>query len=227
MLRELGVHEASLELPTRYLLAIRDKHPDVPASVFENLPELLSDPVFIYPHKDGGVNVVIDTKTADGDVIVVGVRDGRIRTVTPRHGEEEIPSGMAAALNQRGAKIYARSKEALANARASSPGAAPATIAMHRGSRSAATVTTRDHIVKRHGADRYQGNTAPRGAFSPERLSIALLKGADLSTFLHELGRCTPETKKPWQMPRLRAGRPQRPEQSPACALSLLGRLRG
>ena len=31
-------------------------------------------------------------------------------------------------------------------------------------------------------------NQGPRGTFSPERLTISLLKAADLSTFLHESG---------------------------------------
>lgn len=183
VLQAMGVSARRLELPTRYLLAIHEKHPDVPQSVFENLPALLADPLFVYPHKDGGLNVVIDTKTADGDTIVVGVRDGRIRTITPRHGEGAMPVGLASALERRGTRIYARNKEALANARAASTGAAPATIAMHRDSRSAATITTREHIVNSLGGD---FNQKARGSFNPETLTVSLLKGADLSTALHE-----------------------------------------
>lgn len=183
VLQAMDVSARRLELPTRYLLAIHEKHPDVPQSVFENLPALLADPLFVYPHKDGGLNVVIDTKTADGDTIVVGVRDGRIRTITPRHGEGAMPVGLASALERRGTRIYARNKEALANARAASTGAAPATIAMHRDSRSAATITTREHIVNSLGGD---FNQKARGSFNPETLTVSLLKGADLSTALHE-----------------------------------------
>lgn len=183
VLQAMGVSARRLELPTRYLLAIHEKHPDVPQSVFENLPALLADLLFVYPHKDGGLNVVIDTKTADGDTIVVGVRDGRIRTITPRHGEGAMPVGLASALERRGTRIYARNKEALANARAASTGAAPATIAMHRDSRSAATITTREHIVNSLGGD---FNQKARGSFNPETLTVSLLKGADLSTALHE-----------------------------------------
>lgn len=38
------------------------------------------------------------------------------------------------------------------------------------------------------GTTFYQNQEAPRGTFSPSTLSITLLKGADLSTFLHETG---------------------------------------
>lgn len=187
VLREFGIGNGKIGLPTRYLLAIRQKHPDVPLGVFENLPALLSDPVFVYPHKDGGANVVIDTTTESGEVIVVGVRDGRIRTVTPRHGEGSVPFALTQALGQKGVKIYARNKEALTSARASAV-AAPATIAMHRKSNSAARIVTRDDLVKRHGDAFYQpaDSTGNRGEFSPDALTVALLKGADLSTALHE-----------------------------------------
>lgn len=48
---------------------------------------------------------------------------------------------------------------------------------------------SRQHLVNTQLADTfYQANTNPRGSFSPSSNTITLLKNADLSTFLHELG---------------------------------------
>lgn len=206
VLREMGVTGKALSLPQRVLMQIMQKHPDVPVDVIERLPELMSDPLFIYPHADGGINVVVDPTVGDGDAIVVGVRDGRIRTITPRHGEGRMPSAMRQALDRKSVKVYARNAEALTVARASgetseetakdrihdtSEGAAPAIIAMHRSSRFAANVTYRGQLVKRHGSEVYQG---ARGtlSFGDDITAIptvlALLEGADFSTFLHESG---------------------------------------
>lgn len=173
-LRAVGIDSDRIELPVGYLKAIVSKHQDVPLEVIENLPALLSDPLFVYPHKDGGINVVIDTKTADGNAIVVGIRDGRIRTITPRHGEGDVPFGLTQALSKSGVKVYARNKEALVKTRASvaalpgpiplqrdsvnDVGAAPATIAMHRDSRNKATIITRESLVKKYGNEFYQSN---------------------------------------------------------------------
>ena len=202
VLRSLGVKESKLELPTRYLMRIRADHPDVPVSVFENLPALISDPLFILPHREGGITVILDATTEAGSPIAVGVRDGRVRTVTPLDGEGRVAAMVERALSYPG-KIYARNKKALDNAKASSigapsgliplqreslnnAGASPATIAMQRNPRNKARITTRDDLVKKLGNEFYQSQQGARGAFNPETFTIAILKGADLSTTLHE-----------------------------------------
>ncbi|SNR73835.1 hypothetical protein SAMN05192560_0785 [Methylobacillus rhizosphaerae] len=196
VLQEMGIGSSKLDIPTRYLLAIREKHPDVPLSVFENLPTLLADPVFVLPHREGGLTVILDEKTDSGSSIAVGVRDGRIRTITPidnaptQTAEQRVANWIAAGLSQKG-KIYARNKETLDKARVSN-GASPALIAMQRDPRNARNIITRDNLVKKLGNEFYQG---PRGAFSPATNTIALLKNADLSTFLHESGHFFLEAK--------------------------------
>lgn len=187
----LGIKATKLDLPSRYLQAIRDKHPDVPASVYDNLPSLLADPEFAVPYKDGGYRVFVDAATEKGEPIAVGVgMDGRIHTITPIHnnpgntGAERAREALERGLGQAGAKVYARNKETLAKAKVSE-GAAPATIALHRNSRNKAIVVTRDQLVNKLGSGFYQG---PRGSYSPDTNTIALLRNADLSTFLHELG---------------------------------------
>lgn len=206
VLRELGVKVKALEFPQSYLNKVLDEHGDVPVEVFENLPALLSDPLMVVPHREGGLTVVIDARTDAGSPIAVGVREGRIRTVTPvdptagKSSQDRMAQWLSGAQAQ-GAKVYARNAEALAMTRASgegleaagistrirqpSEGAAPGLIPLRRESRNRRNLTLRAHLVKRHGDNFYQ---QARGAYSPERLTIALLKGADLSTFLHEGG---------------------------------------
>jgi hypothetical protein len=156
VLRMMGAKAAKLVLPRTYLKAIMSKHPDVPAVVFERLPEMLADPLFIIPHKNGGLRVFVDAQTGKGEPIFVGVevgQDGRIHTVSPLHnwggktGGELLKSALSAAMARPG-KIYARNKEALVKTKASAE-AAPAILALHRDSNSESSVITRADVVKR------------------------------------------------------------------------------
>ena len=104
VLREMQVQDRRIVMRPRVVNAVLKKHPEIPQSVWDRLPEHIADPLYIYTHKDGGVNVVIDAKTKDGLPIVVGIRDGEIRTITPRDG---INNALAAAV-KRGKKIYAK-----------------------------------------------------------------------------------------------------------------------
>lgn len=113
--------------PARALVQIRRKHRDVPAQVFLDLPDLVERPLFMIEHREGGLNIVLDATTAREEPIIVGIRDGQLRTVTPRHdradgqsGRERVLQDVARALDAPG-KVYARNAEALAEARASYP----------------------------------------------------------------------------------------------------------
>ncbi len=159
VLKMMGAKAARLVLPRTYLKEITAKHPDVPASVFENLPEMLSDPLFIIPRKNGGLRVFVDAQTGKGEPIFVGVDvgvDGRINTVSPMHDKEGqsgaffLGKDLSSAMLRPG-KIYARNSEALATARASSV-AAPATLALHRLPSSKVIVVTRKAVVNRFEA---------------------------------------------------------------------------
>ncbi|WP_130466441.1 PLxRFG domain-containing protein [Corticibacter populi] len=168
VLRSMGAKASKLVLPRTYLRAILSKHPDVPEHVFENLPLLLADPLFIIPHKDGGLRVFVEAKTARSEPIAVGVSidpGGRIHTVTPIHDHPDSTGQHRMArdvVNAKG-RIYAKNNEALgkaiASARASAV-AAPATFALRRDSISAASVVTREQIVKGIEAGRYGGDVA-------------------------------------------------------------------
>ncbi len=190
-LRTLGIKDAVLVLPRTYLAAIQSKHSAVPSAVFENLPALLADPLFATPGKDGGVDVAIDATSSSGAPLIVGVREGRIRTVTPLDGSagqssvQRLEARWAAAAKTPGAKFYARNNEAPAVAGASAGGDSGTHPLASFSPPRTRNVFTRDGLVKRHGDSFYQD---ARGTFSPGTNTIALLKGADLSTFLHESG---------------------------------------
>ncbi|MCK6376433.1 MAG: hypothetical protein L6Q69_20380 [Zoogloea sp.] len=154
----------NMPMPTvlvRYLQGIAAKHTDLPASAMLALPELLSNPMAVIPHEDGGYRMVLEAKSVNGEPIVAGISlDGRIQTVTPIHDADGQSGGrrpaemVSSAVATAGAKIYARNKEALTEIRASrgvpigsqgpnqsaSTGAAPALIALHRSPRDTAIV---------------------------------------------------------------------------------------
>jgi soluble lytic murein transglycosylase-like protein/GNAT superfamily N-acetyltransferase len=123
VLRAMG-EGAELGMSFRHAWGIREKHRDVPESVFSRLPGLLNDPVFVIPHEQGGVSVVIDAISDNGSPLIVGVRDGEIRTITPSDdtstmsGQERIYAKVAKAAATRGAKVYARNRKAIDDAMA-------------------------------------------------------------------------------------------------------------
>ena len=126
----------------------------------------MSDPLYVLPHRDGGVNVVVDAKTAKGEPIIVGVCDGRIRTITPRHdldtrpGIESLNADIAQAV-ERGDKIYTKNGEALDNLlrQTGNPPHPSPKRPSHRGP--AANILSRDDIIKRQGRIFYQTAAPP------------------------------------------------------------------
>ncbi len=189
----VGERASKLTVTGERLRNIRAKHRDIPPEVFANLPELMADPLFVYPHPESGWTVIIDARTPGGDPIAVGVRDGRVTTVTEQSGtngstgDARVAANLRRALQTPGAKVYARQKESLDRARLSSEGQSRSNSEGAK-TKDKANVAYRDQLVKRLGEDFYQGSNTPRGAYNPAALNIALLKGADLSTFLHETG---------------------------------------
>jgi hypothetical protein len=191
VLRALGAADKALSFPARYIMAVRAKHPDIPHTVFERLPLLLSDPLYVLPARDGGFDVVLDAVSEKGSPLVVGVREGRIRTIVPIDPTDRLSSAQRLAewwrkaSERPNAKFYARNKEAPAVAGASTGGSSGAHSLALFTPPSGRNLLTRQHLVKRFGGNFYQG---ARGAFDPQTLTITLLKAADLSTFLHESG---------------------------------------
>lgn len=195
-LRTLGVKTGRVVVPTRALMQIRRKHGDVPREVLDNLPELLETPLFVFKHKDGGLNLVLDAQTAKGEPIIVGIREGQLRTITPKNdieggltGRERMLALVANALDESG-RVYAKNKEALTEARASGSEQGRTNRAGLKGT--GAKVVFEVPPVKKFDqamlADGY-----PRGQITiPDAVGetpvITLMRDADASTFLHEAG---------------------------------------
>ncbi len=164
VLRDMGVREAEITLPARVAAQIAKDHPDVSAKVVADLPLLMRDPVYVYSHSEGGINVILDAKTEAGASLLVGVREGRIRTITPieQHGDlsgdERVYRRISAALGSPG-KVYARNDEALVRTRASGP-EAYGTEPLRPMTRNRATVLRHETLVNRHGDDFYQSRAS-------------------------------------------------------------------
>lgn len=145
-------------LNTRRFGQIAKDHPDIPADTWKQLPELLVDPLFAFPHGADRHAVVLVARTRAGSNIIVGVRsDGEITTITPWDGsssetsDERVARALATALTRPG-KVYTVTKKALdENLRLtrSNPADLPSSRSgmSHQGRK--AKIVTREDIVKK------------------------------------------------------------------------------
>lgn len=87
------------------------EHPDVPEMVWRNLPALLANPQIVFPHREGAFNLLVSERTAKGEPIVVAIRDGQGRTITPfndsddESGSERLARQVNGAIS-RGQRVY-------------------------------------------------------------------------------------------------------------------------
>ncbi|WP_316205726.1 PLxRFG domain-containing protein [Bradyrhizobium sp. SZCCHNS1012] len=177
--------------------AISNKHRDLPRAVWDNLPNLLSDPLFIYPHPTGNKNAVLVARTAKNEPIIVGIkvgdRNSEITTITPNNNDEgrtgwQRVSTRLRNLLGRGENIYARSRDALdrtlmltgADSRAIRPYGAELP-----GQGRVGNVTTRAALVK-SSETRQLVNDQGRAGMSPEEVR-AVLDGTALAGPLGKL----------------------------------------
>lgn len=171
-LKHMGVAEKALSFPPKVMKQVLSKHRDLPTGVIANLPALLSDPLFIFPHKDGGISVAIDAKTIKGEPLLVGVREGRIRTITPLHHAETV-NGTDRLNNQfrislhAGEKVYARNENALTEAKAFDL-ALVGDNYQGRYNKSKKRITTNDDLVNQYGNSFYQSSKVTKQKPEPK-----------------------------------------------------------
>lgn len=189
-----------IELGPIVAKAVRAKHPDIPLAVWRALPALIADPVAVFVRQDGNANVLLDARTAAGSPIVVGIRDGEVKTITPVDdwGAETSADRVARMLTnaaQHSEKIYIKDGGVLADARSltgatSRADAHKGTTAFRQGRN--AKIITRADIVKTTGRIFYQGPRGqiqfPAAGVGHGETIIRLFERADLSTLLHESG---------------------------------------
>ena len=66
------------------MAGIAAKHPNIPENLWNLLPQFLSEPRFVFPHREDTHSVVLIGKLSSGSNVIVGVRaDGEILRITP------------------------------------------------------------------------------------------------------------------------------------------------
>ncbi len=135
----------------------------------------------------GGVNVVIDAKSTKGEPIVVGIRNGKISTITPKDsrdgltGEQIVFHAVSGAF-EAGGKVYAKEKplmDAALRFPRTDPSRGASQQAGQRQRRSTASkgkVLYRDDIIKSQGRIFYQDAPDDLGFFSRLARAAAGLK---------------------------------------------------
>lgn len=202
VLRDMGVSSKGIALSARAAEKIRADHPDVPDAVWLNLPELVADPLYVVPHRDGGVDVVVDGQTVDGEPLLVGIRDGAVRTITPQHdkdgvsGSDRLMEIIARAIERKD-RVYVKDSEAAVgvlryigdNSLHPGPeGPPPSQRLLSR-----KNIRSRDKVVQSQGRVFFQPDASgyePRGSisFGDRETLIRMGRAKDRSTFLHEGG---------------------------------------
>jgi hypothetical protein len=222
VLRAMNGDRGPITISPRVASTIRADHPDVPESVWRNLPELLAEPTIVYPHRDGGLNFVIGRTTAKGEPIIVGVRDGAIHTITPFNdtpdatGLKRLADTVLSAVD-RGDRVYARTAAFMSQLETYAAGA-PGTIPLRRplvsrranlgyasqgsdrqsGGRPGRNLITHDDVIKTQGRTLY----SPRSPDNPVRQYTAGQRQAIDNAFAKE-----PSTKEKIAAAREDAGR--------------------
>ncbi|KFA99612.1 PLxRFG domain-containing protein [Vibrio sp. ER1A] len=120
VLQHLGMKAKELYISKRVInKATVDKH-EVPMSILENLPELISDPVAVFKPKDknlaerGGKNVIIEGKDIEGRPILVAIHaDANLGRVKDIHAIKSVHGKKPESLNywiEDGSLEYIKSK---------------------------------------------------------------------------------------------------------------------
>jgi hypothetical protein len=116
-----------LEISRRIMEKIGVKHGEITPQDILDLPELLADPLFIYPNARGQLRVVVDRLDAQNRPIVVGIGDRGVRTIFAlEDGAEQLAEELRAALSTNGLDVYAKNVNTLAEAKVFDVDATPA-----------------------------------------------------------------------------------------------------
>ena len=111
----------SMQLSQSRPRAIINKHQELPVDVIKDLPNYLADPLVIYEREfQGETSVLVEAEAKTGEPILVGIRNGEIKIITPPHhsahktGSERLNEEIG-----RARVIHARNRKALDAAKAS------------------------------------------------------------------------------------------------------------
>ncbi|MEW7984559.1 MAG: hypothetical protein AB2799_02130, partial [Candidatus Thiodiazotropha sp.] len=215
VLRSAGVTDDILVLPNQARFKIQSKHQDLPKGIMDDLPALLLNPEYVYTHRHGGLTVIVSAKTESSEPIAVGIRDGKIRTVTPVHDHGNQTGRDRMLQHAAENPVYARNEKALNELKAFDPQAERTISAGSKGlggpqadgdnyrgiAGRTGNIVDLAQAVKEHGSPYYQQDAVNSKYWQKNRgvitfgeditktpTFISLLDRADLSTFLHESG---------------------------------------
>jgi hypothetical protein len=120
---------SSISVSNSRLLSIIRKHSELPLDVIKDLPLYLADPLVIYEREfqgetnvlvEGEKTILVEAETKAGEPILVGIRNGEIKTITPKnHSPHKAGSERLSEEIGKGQVIYARNRKALDAAKAS------------------------------------------------------------------------------------------------------------
>ncbi|QGP79998.1 MuF-C-terminal domain-containing protein [Sphingobium sp. CAP-1] len=196
----LGLPAGDMVMQKAKVARARREHPEVPLSVWHDLPDLLSDPRAAVPSGKGDGSIVVAVNAIDraGDRIIVPViasaQDGAVvLSVYGKADGDNYVAKIIKAAEKAGESYYV--KEGLADALvAQAPGdaASHAPIASEVPARPRKPLLSRRDIVKK-SLDQSSDDKQPRGRISfpdgkPATAIIELFQGQNQSTFLHETG---------------------------------------
>jgi Phage MuF-C-terminal domain len=91
LLRKFGLSASSLSMTVAKVARCRRKHPEVPLAVWHDLPNLLADPLAIFPSqmRDGSVVIVLVVQDRTGAPILVAATagDGSVNMILSVYGK--------------------------------------------------------------------------------------------------------------------------------------------
>jgi hypothetical protein len=92
ILKAYGLTGASLTMTVAKVARCRREHPDVPLAVWHDLPELLADPLAMFPsqRRDGSMVILLLVSDHKGDPVLVAVSpgDGSANVILSVYGKE-------------------------------------------------------------------------------------------------------------------------------------------
>jgi Phage MuF-C-terminal domain len=81
LLKRFGLPAASLRMTVAKVARCRRDHPEVPLDIWHRLPELLEDPLAIFPsrRRDGSMVILLVVVDRNGDPVLVAATPGDAR----------------------------------------------------------------------------------------------------------------------------------------------------
>lgn len=199
VLQLLGFPAGDLVMMKSKIALARKDHPEVPLSIWHDLPNLISDPRAVIPSRkgDGSVVVAIEGRDRDDRPIIVPIiasTGGNGTTILSVYGKVDGDAFIATdirAAQKSGAPLYVRNGLAdtlVAPLEQPGDAASHAPVASEVSAKPARKILSLADVVKKRFDQSYSDGPRGRVTFQTGKSVIDLFQQRDLSTFLHESG---------------------------------------